>query len=135
VSPYRAIVLDSGGLSALVDGDERVRALMRQANDRDLDVVIPTTVLVESLTGSGPRDARVNALIEHGGSEVPSLDLPTARRAAELRARSKARGASVTDAVVAAEGITRGRALVVTSDPTDIRALVGASGSVDVQTV
>jgi hypothetical protein len=73
--------------------------------------IVPTAVLVDSLTGNRVRDALANRTV--GLSLVHPLDEPLARRAAQLRRR--ARAGSAVDAVVVATGELL-EALVVTGD-------------------
>ncbi|MCA1671569.1 MAG: hypothetical protein LC799_05010, partial [Actinobacteria bacterium] len=80
--------------------------------------IVPTAVLVESLTGNGVRDALANRFVRL--SAVHPLDEQLARRAAQLR--SKAHAGSAVDAVVVATAELF-ETLVVTSDPDDLGRL------------
>jgi hypothetical protein len=122
-----ALVLDSGGLSALAGraGRERIRALQRRGL---WPPVVPTVVCVESLTGQA-RDASINQLLSTCELEE-AVDLPTARRAAGLRHRA-GRGSAV-DAIVVAIAEGRGQSIVLTGDERDLRALAAGTEHVRV---
>lgn len=93
--------------------------------------LVPTVVLVESLTGNGPRDARVNRLLRT--CETPALDVVTARRAAELRTRSRA--GSAVDAIVVATAEAEGSEVVITGDTDDVTRLAGHTNGVAVMRI
>lgn len=113
------VVLDSGGLSRLAERSTWARALLESLRREGLwPPIVPSAVLVESLTGDGRRDARANQLLK--GCDVrESLSEPLARRAAFLRA--KARRGSAVDAIVVALAEPGGT--VLTSDVGDLEAL------------
>lgn len=95
-----------------------VVAMAEQAEAMGGETVIPASALGQVWRG-GPRSARLSMLI--AGCEVDSLD---ERRAKEVGARLGARQATdVTDAHVVCCAVER-NAIVATSDPGDIRALV-----------
>jgi hypothetical protein len=116
----RRLVLDAGAIFALARGDGDTRAAPERARREGYVVVIPTPVLAQVHRGGRDRtwiDRVVNA--------VDAL-LPTsaavARRAGELMARSDTSDA--VDAIVAAEARMSTPALILTSDPDDLRRLV-----------
>ena len=112
--------LDSSALTKLATQDRATMARVRRLLDRDLwPPVVPTAVLVESLTGNGPRDARVNRLLQT--CEISDLDAPVARRAAYLRTR--ARAGSAVDAVVVATAEAAASDIVITGDEDDLTRL------------
>lgn len=116
------IVLDSGALTAIAEASSRpaqaTRTLVRQALESGGSVVVPTVVVAESVTGSGPRDSRVNRLLK--GVLVEPLDEPMARAAAALRYATKA---GVADAIVVATADAEPHSVILTGDPADIRRL------------
>lgn len=118
------VVLDAGAVSALAARDRRARWLLRQALDDGLAVVVPTPVLAEVYSGR-PSDAPVNQFLKTVESLVPTT-ASVARRAGELRARSGV--TDVVDAIVVAEAAVTPGSIVLTSDPSDIRSLIDASG-------
>lgn len=91
---------------------------------------VPTVVVVECLTGSGPRDARVNAVLKHC-EVIDRIPLALARRAALLRTRA-GRGSAV-DAIVVALAEPGG--LVFTGDPSDLAALASHARNVSVERI
>ena len=113
------LTLDAGALIAYERGEPRVREVLRQAYDRGYVPTVPAVVVAEVWRG-GSRSARIARLLN--ACVVESLDEPLARLAGELRARVPEAGA--IDACVAVGALRRGDA-VATSDPGDLRALVG----------
>lgn len=89
-------------------------------------------VVAETTRGNGPRDAPVNLVLAECGPP-PELSEDVARRAGRLLASSKM---NVTvDALVVAEAIERAPAVVLTSDPDDLRRLADGVGGVVIQPV
>ncbi len=114
-----SLVLDSGAMTALSSRDRQTAARIAALRKRGLwPPIVPTAVLVESLTGNGVRDALANRLVRL--SAVHPLDELLARRAAQLR--SKAHAGSAVDAVVVATAELF-ETLVITSDPDDLGRL------------
>ena len=124
------LVLDSGGLSRLAQRDRVTAALLIALRRRGLwPPVVPTVVLVESLTGT-PRDANTNRFLKacdvrEGVSEHE------ARRAAALR--TQARSGSAVDALVIA--IAEPGSTVLTADGGDLGALAVGANLVSVELV
>jgi predicted nucleic acid-binding protein len=131
------LVLDSGALSALCGRAHDARARLRWVTDHLGDVVLPAAVLVECITGNGPRDAEVHRIIEILRDEdavLVDIDEPTARVAGALR--HKARTDDGIDALVAAVAVGDGSdAIVLTSDPDDLRRLLVSHRHVTVRRV
>ena len=118
-------MLDSGGVTALAEGNVTVRAAVIRARQDGWKVVIAAPVVAEVHTGR-----RDHAHIDRAINAVETV-LPTtatrARQAGELRARLGV--LDVLDAIVVAEAIQAQPAVIVTSDPGDIGQLVDASGA------
>jgi predicted nucleic acid-binding protein len=92
--------------------------------------VVPTMVLVESLHGHPGRDANANRFLKTViVDDVVTLEV--ARRAAELRRRS--RKGSAVDALVVALAEPNGT--VLTGDEADVTALAAVSEGVRVELV
>lgn len=107
-------------------------ARIRRLLERDLwPPAVPTAVVVESLTGNGPRDARVNRLLRT--CEIVDLDTAVARRAAALRTR--ARAASAVDAIVVATAEAETSEVVITGDEEDITRLTHYAPGVSVMVI
>lgn len=125
------LVLDSGAVSRLAARSRESAALIGALHAHGLwPPIVPSVVLVECLTGVGPRDADANRLLKTCDvSEVLPIDL--ARRAARLRAQ--ARRGSAVDAVVVAVAEPGGS--VLTSDPGDLRRLAAHARDVVVHTI
>ena len=125
------VVLDSGGITALAEGNTTARAVVVRARREGRLVVIPAPVLTEVNTGS-----RDHAHIDRVVNQVDQMIETTPERAKEagvLRARSGV--LDVVDAIVVAEAVSVLPAVILTSDPDDIAALVDAAGASDRVTV
>jgi predicted nucleic acid-binding protein len=131
------IVLDSGGLTALVGGSHTAREWLRWIVDHDGTISVPTPILVECTTGDGARDAEVNrvlGILERAAAVLVSPGAATARRAGAMRFR--ARTDDGIDALVAAEASgDESAAVILTSDPDDLRKLLADHTHVHVQKV
>jgi len=113
------LVLDAGGLSALAGQRARLQELRR----RELwPAQVSAVTLTEALTGDHRRDFHTNRLLRT--CQIREVDEMQAREAARLRtATGRAGTISAVDAVVAALAGTQPDAVVITSDPIDLRAL------------
>ena len=121
------LVLDARGISAIAEGNGIARAALERARRQGWLVVIPAPVLTEVHTGR--RDhARIDRVINAVDMLIETTP-GRARQAGELRSRSGV--LDVLDAIVAAEAVASVPALVMTSDPDDIRALIEAAGAAD----
>ncbi len=114
------LILDSGALSALADGEPRMRAWAFAATKRNMLVGIPAPVLSETLTGQ-PTDARIHRVIP-AGRAILDTTAAIARDAGALRHRSRRRDETV-DAIVVATAARYPGSTVVTSDPDDLQIL------------
>ena len=131
------LVLDRGGVSALVPVDERARARLRALRARSTDIVVSSAVLAEGLlTGHPGRDHRVARFLAI--VEIADVDEPLGLGAGRLRTRALGDGASPApsgvDALVVAEADRRAateEVLIVTSDEDDLSALAGFGHHVD----
>ena len=119
-TPVQAgLTLDAGALIALERGDPKVRALLRRALERGLEIAAPTSVVAQAWRG-GPRQARVARLLGDPVVDIPVLDDATARAIGLLCGRS--RHADIVDVHVVLHARELGHA-VVTSDPEDLRSV------------
>ncbi len=114
-----AVVLDTGALIAFERGDQRMRALCREALRTRTRLVVPAGVLGQVLRDRA-RQVSLGALLSGSTTEVPPLDRILAEAAGILCGRT--RTSDVIDASVVLIGL-RERAVVVTSDPADLRCL------------
>ena len=130
-------VLDSGGLTALCGASQRARTWLRWIVENGGTVVVPTPVLVESVTGDGGRDAEVNRILKLLQQAAPVLvppDEETARCGGRLR--FQARSDDGIDALVAATAVADGSPCVLlTSDPQDLARLLVNQRNVAVRSV
>ncbi|WP_415031945.1 PIN domain-containing protein [Gordonia sp. (in: high G+C Gram-positive bacteria)] len=110
------LTLDAGALVALERGDEQVRALLRRAGERSLNVSVPAGVVAQVWRG-GARQAAVARLLALPSTEVVLLDEFGARAVGLVCGASG--HADVVDVHVALVARERA-AVVVTSDPDDL---------------
>lgn len=113
-------VLDAGGLIALERGDENLRALLDLARRGGATVVVPAGVVAQ-VWRDGSRQVAMARLLRHRTTRVPPLDEATARAAGALCGRTAS--SDVIDASVVLAARAAAPAVVVTSDPHDIRQL------------
>jgi hypothetical protein len=114
----RTLVLDAGALIGLERGSEMVIAMTKQAHKRGGHTVIPASVLAQVWRG-GSKTARLARIV--AGSDIDSLGED---RAKEIGIRLGVQGGKdIVDAHVACCSVER-RAIVATSDPADIEALI-----------
>ena len=119
-----AVVFDSGVIDEAATNGE-FRSVLRELLENGWSPVVPTVVLSEAITGR-PDDAPANQVIRR----LDSVDTSqaTARRAGHLRFSVQRTGVrripSGIDAIVAAHAVDVGRAVVFTTDTTDLRRLL-----------
>jgi predicted nucleic acid-binding protein len=113
------LTLDAGALIAYERGGERVREILTVAYERGLVPTIPAIALAEAWRGDA-KDARVARLLK--ACSIETLDERLARAAGSLRRATPESG--TIDACVAVGVRRRGDALA-TSDPNDMRILLG----------
>lgn len=119
-----AVVFDSGVIDQAATNGE-FRWVLRELLENGWSPIIPTVVLSESITGR-PDDAPANQVIRR----LDTVDTfqATARRAGHLRFSVQRTGVrripSGIDAIVAAHAVDVGRAVVFTTDTTDLRRLL-----------
>ena len=89
-------------------------------------------VVAETVRGSGPRDAPVNLVLAQTEPRYP-LTEAIARGAGQLLAA--ACSSSTVDALVVAEALDCAPAMIWTSDPTDLRRLLGDHHGVTVESI
>jgi hypothetical protein len=123
------LVLDSGAVSHLARRSPRSAAVIMALRREGLwPPVVPTAVLVESLTGQPARNALTNRLLKTCDLDE-RLSTARARRAAMLRHR--ARRGSAVDAIVVATAEPGGT--VLTQDTDDLMALAAHSDLVRIE--
>lgn len=128
------VVLDSGAVDQVVRS-RRLRQRLAILVADGWDPVIPTVVLAEIVTGRAT-DAVVNRVVSSIGTIDTSV--PVARQAGALRFAAGRRLGQVPsgiDALVAAHAAEGSRAVVCTSDPGDLSALLADVATVVVERV
>lgn len=116
------LVLDTGGLLAWAYGNARAREIILEAGRREAIVIVPTVVIAQAIRG-GPADAPINLVLKRVGEFAP-ITPSLARQAGALLGAT--RTTDVVDALVVAEALRLLPSLILTSDPNDIRPLVGS---------
>lgn len=114
-----SLTLDAGALIAYERGDASIREILKTGYGRGLVPTIPAIALAEVWRGDA-KDARVARLLKRCSIEV--VDEAMARTAGALRRQTS--GAATIDACIAA-GVRRRGDAIATSDPDDMRALLG----------
>ncbi len=125
-----SLVLDAGGYVALGIGDASAAAWYRRAIDNDWDIVLPLEVIAEVMRRpmtKGVRDwqRRVPGIVHRVA--VPSVE--DAVLAGTLMA--EARSDDVVDAFVVVAALRAVPSVILTSDPSDLRALLDSQSDSD----
>lgn len=117
------MVLDADGLSKLARRDRRVREMVREEFVRMRGrLVVPWVIVIQALNeGIGVR--AIDEVLARA-SDAPGIDRDRAVLASGLM--RVAVGNDVPDALVASEALLAIPAIVVTSDPGDLRKLLDA---------
>lgn len=125
------LVLDSGAVTRLAERSGQAAALISALRAEGLwPPVVPSVVLIECLTGDGPRDAAQHRFLRTC-DVAETVPLALARRGAWLRAR--ARAGSAVDALVTAVAEPGGT--VMTGDLADLRALAEHASDVAIEAI
>ena len=114
------LTLDAGALIAYERGQERIRKILAISYERGFVPTIPAVALAEVWRGDA-KDARIARLLKACSIEV--VDERLARAAGGLRRATP--GADAIDACIAV-GVRRRGDTIATSDPDDMRALLGS---------
>jgi hypothetical protein len=113
------LVLDAHGLTSLAANRARLEELRRRG---EWPAIVPSVVLTEALIGDHRRDYHENRVLRT--CDIWPVDEMLARAAAALRSRAVTRRRpSAVDAVVVAAADQAGGGTVLSSDPSDLRAL------------
>lgn len=113
------LTLDAGALIAYERGDQRVREILTVSYERGLVPTIPAIALAEVWRGDS-KDARVARLLK--ACSIEPVDERLARAAGSLRRATP--GSEAIDACIAV-GVRHRRDAIATSDPSDMRKLLG----------
>ena len=89
-------------------------------------------VVAETVRGSGPRDAPVNLVL---AQTMPQHPLTEAVARAAGRLLGAARSSSTVDALIVAEALECSPAMIWTSDPDDLRQLLGDHPGVTIEAI
>ncbi len=119
IAQNSGLTLDTGALIAIERGVPRIRALLRRAEERGIELAVPAGVVAQAWRG-GARQARIARLLADSAVVVPVLDELVARAVGVLCGRTG--HVDIVDVQVALHA-RENRHLVVTSDPTDMQAI------------
>ena len=97
-----------------------------------MTIRVPVVVVAETVRGHGPRDAPVNLVLAQTEPRYP-LTEEIARTAGQLL--GAARSSSTVDALVVAEALDCTPAMIWTSDPKDLRQLLGDRRGVTIEAI
>lgn len=127
------VVLDTGAVGR-ISTDRELRTLLQDLVSDGWNPLIPSVVLAEATTGQ-PTDGPVNHVVKRLGTVVTTES--TARTAGRLRAvvdrAGRRRLPSGIDAIVAGHAAEVERAVVFTTDPADLAALLADHARVVVE--
>ena len=129
--PAQRLILDSGAVIALARGDQHARAFLARALDLRAPVEVPIVVVAETIRGNA-RDAPVNRILNAVG-ESPTATEEIGRTAGSLL--GNAASTATVDALVVAQAIHGGGALILTSDPDDLGRLASRHPEVIIRAV
>lgn len=118
-----ALVLDAGAFLAVERNDRAIVARLRAARKQHVDLRTTAIVLGQVWRDPQGRQARLARLLR--AVDVRPVDERMGRRAGVLLARAGTSDPIDATVVLAAENGDR----ILTSDPSDIRRLVAASGT------
>ena len=121
-----AIVIDSGALTAFAEGDKTIRIALAKDIIDGADVLVPSAVIAESMTGVARRDALVNRALE--AMLIVDLAETIARAAGAVRHAARARRSGTIDAIVVATADQFPGARVLTTDAAGMRPLAAVAG-------
>lgn len=128
----RTVVADSGAVIGLGRNDHALRARFRAAQQIGMDIRVPVVVVAETVRGNGPRDAPVNLVLAQTEPRYP-LTEDIARKAGQLL--GAARSAATIDALIVAEALDCTPSMIWTSDPNDLRQLLGDHRGVSIEAI
>jgi hypothetical protein len=121
------LILDSGAVIAWQRGRPGVWARVAEAARQGMSLVIPAVVVAECVRG-GPGDALIHRLL--ATARVPLIGTRIALQAGRLL--DEARMSATVDALIVAEAISGAPCVILTSDPDDMKALVGGRAHVQI---
>jgi hypothetical protein len=124
------LILDSGAVIAWQRGRLHVRARIAEASRHGLALVIPAVVVAECIRG-GPADAMIHRLLRAG--QVPSIGARIALQAGRLLSQTGMR--ATVDALIVAEAMSAVPSVILTSDPDDLKTLVGDQALVRIESI
>lgn len=120
------LVLDCDGLSRLVDDALPVVAVLAEARQRGMEVVVSALTVIEAVHAKSNR-ARLSWLLS--GIRIEPVDEPAAKAASDLLIEANLHGHKYAIDAVVAELAARQRppVLLLTSDTDDMKKLCGQS--------
>lgn len=134
------LVLDAEALSALLEaqhpGLTEVRRALTAAHRLGREVCVPAVTLAELYRGRN-RSHRLDAFLAREGDAlvIRDTDRTFARLVGGVLTQQRLGSAHLADAHVVAAAVEVGGGVVLTADPTGLRRLSNAYGSIDVETL
>jgi predicted nucleic acid-binding protein len=113
------VTMDAGGLIAVDRNTRRVLVLLARARETGARVTVPATALAQAVR-QPERQARLARLIRQPTTDVVALDRVDATNVGRLLAASRTTDIADAHVVICAR---RAQQQVITSDPSDLRAL------------
>jgi predicted nucleic acid-binding protein len=127
------LLLDSEALSAVAHGPaierDRVRALIREIQARNLPIAVVASVLAELVRGR-PADAAIFAGMRRERVEVRPVDTLVGVRAGQLLGKVRAGSEMAVDAFTVAVADLAGGAIIATVDTRDLKRLAAYASRV-----
>ncbi|MGH3464160.1 MAG: PIN domain-containing protein [Kribbellaceae bacterium] len=134
------VTLDAEALNALAGPDsvrkQRVRRILRVAQQLGREVVVPSVILAELYRGRG-RNQLVDACLARERASLASRDTDRdlARIVGGVLTAVRARSAMLADAHVVAVAVEAGGGVLVTGDPVDLNQLSSSYNHIVVEPV
>ena len=134
------VTLDAEAFNALAGPDsvrkQRVRRILRVAQQLGREVVVPSVILAELYRGRG-RNQLVDACLARERASLASRDTDRdlARIVGGVLTAARARPAMLADAHVVAVAVEAGGGVLVTGDPVDLNQLSSSYNHIVVEPV
>jgi predicted nucleic acid-binding protein len=134
------VALDAEAINALAGPDsvrkQRVRRILRVAQQLGREVVVPSVILAELYRGRG-RNQLVDACLARERASLASRDTDRdlARIVGGVLTAARARSAMLADAHVVAVAVEAGGGVLVTGDPVDLNQLSSSYNHIVVEPV
>lgn len=126
------LIVDTGVLIGIARDDRPAVVALKDARRRHAEVVVVPGSVAEATRGSGPQDARINMVLA-AIDVIPPVTEAVARLAGALLGHAKLD--ATLDALLVAEAVGRAPAVIITTDPNDMRRLAAEHPDVVVRAI